>query len=216
MNLTAWGGAGWNPDADPAPVKYLVAQNGVFRILNTPVGRFQLPWPEPAPEDMEPAAATTAQVTLSVPRIPAAVLDTITPDGMHMVIQTGHQTFDNACNLIAPGSVRSNVQRSEYIRPYHHTVCNGQAYAPGYLQRLDLDSFPRLPAPVRDYVKSVTQSDSVILYQFSHSRRHRLIVDGYVVTTTNHDLLQPFVINPRGGQSILAAAIPYIVDGQPA
>ena len=78
MNLTAWGGAGWDPDADPAAVKYLVAQNGVFRILNTPVGRFQLPWPEPAPEEMEPAAATEAQVTLSVPRIPANVLDTIT------------------------------------------------------------------------------------------------------------------------------------------
>lgn len=140
-----------------------------------------------------------------------------TPDGMHMVIQTGHQTFDNACNLIAPGSVRSNVQRSEYIRPYHQTVSNSQAYAPGHLQRLDLDSFPKLPTPVRDYVKSVTQADSVILYQFSHhSRRHRLIVDGYVVTTTDHHLIRHFVINTRGGREILATVIPYIVNNAPA
>ncbi len=78
MNLTAWGGAGWDPDADPTPVKYLVAQNGIFRIFTTPVGRFQLPWPESAPEDIEPAEAVEAQVTLTVPRIPRRVLDKIT------------------------------------------------------------------------------------------------------------------------------------------
>lgn len=78
MTLEAWGGAGWDVAADPAPVKYLVAQNGVFRIFTTPVGRFQLPWPGPAPKSIVPADATSPQVTLSVPRIPAVVLALIT------------------------------------------------------------------------------------------------------------------------------------------
>lgn len=138
-----------------------------------------------------------------------------TADGMHMIIETGHQSFDRACNLVTYGSVRSNVQHSEYIRPYHQTLSNGVAYAPGHLQRLDLDGFPRLPAAVRRYVHSVTQTESVILYQFSHARQSRRIVDGYVVTTPDSHLIQSFVVNARGGQEILAAILPYIVDHDP-
>lgn len=138
------------------------------------------------------------------------------PDGMHMIIHTGHRTFDRHCDLVTTGNVISTVQYSSYIRPIHETCCNAQAFPAGQLTAFDLKPFGRLPAGIQDVLAAVIPTQPVILYQFHHPRSPgRRLIDGYVVTDVHHHFLAMVATNPRGGRRILETVAPYVSDWMP-
>ena len=78
MKLAVWGGVDFNT-LEPAPVRYWVTTQGVFRCQTTPIGSFRLPWPADPPTDIVPdPRPLVPEVALAVPRIPATILRRIT------------------------------------------------------------------------------------------------------------------------------------------
>lgn len=130
--------------------------------------------------------------------------------------ESGHKTFDRIANRhsVVTGNVLSDVQTSFFIRPYTETECNGFTREPGHLRNFDLEPFRKIGTPrhVLDYVRSVTENTPVILYRFFHHNNNGdKIVHGYVVTTTDYELLKFFVTGPTyKSHNIIAEAIKFI------
>ena len=114
---------------------------------------------------------------------------------------TEHLTFSKSADLITTGNVISNVQHSGYIRAVTDTECNGFQFPVGQLRDFDLQAFKgKMPAHVYRRVMELTQSRTVILYEFRTPYRGRQsTVHGYIVTGTDrehHELIETFVTGP--------------------
>lgn len=138
-----------------------------------------------------------------------------------MLMESGHKTFDRQTNCISTGNMIANTQLSSYVRPYSKVECNGRIFPLGHLRKHDLGwwSGPLLPSRVRAYIESVTKDEAVIVYQFHHFLsggywgKDRRIVHGYVVTTTDYELLKKFVTGPTYKSSlVIDEATKYITN----
>lgn len=114
-------------------------------------------------------------------------------------INTGNSTFDRKANgnYYGRGNVISDVQFSNYVRPFNETECNGYVRPEGYLRDFDLNHFKTLPINIREYIKFVTDNESVILYEVRHWNGNTKVVHGYVITKchrNNYKLVKKFYI----------------------
>jgi len=91
------------------------------------------------------------------------------------------------------GNVVSPYQYSGYVRAYNKTECNGMTWPVGHLQKFDLESprFEKMPPIVKVKVMELARDNDVIVYAIKHySRKNKCqVIDGYIVTDTNHFLL---------------------------
>lgn len=114
-----------------------------------------------------------------------------------MLMESGHKTFDRQTNLVTTGNVIASTQYSGYIRPYEETECNGRTVRKGELQNFDLRPFGRLPYHVEKEVRAYAKEKSVILYMFFHyNGSGNKIIHGYVITDTDHQLIESYVTGP--------------------
>ena len=101
------------------------------------------------------------------------------------------------------GNIVSPFQWSGYIRAYTDIYCNGQTYPIGHLQKFDLDSprFEKMPQIVKNKVIELAQKESVILYVIHHysEKNKRRVIDGYIITSNNHELLYQNNLGKYGG-----------------
>lgn len=106
--------------------------------------------------------------------------------GMHMVMESGHKTFDRQTNCISTGNVIANTELGWFIRPSTDLECNGHDFVTGALQAYDLKDFERLGLSIgylrRHVEKLVDQHDGGILYAFFHLNGEHVIVHGLVLT----------------------------------
>lgn len=135
-------------------------------------------------------------------------------DPNHVLINTGHKTFDSQCDLLMTGNVISNAQRSSYIRPVSQRECNGAIFSPGQLFEFDIKSFrPDLPTWIEGRLREL--DTTVILYEIRHWQgRNKKHVHGYIVTDTQH---KPILISTTGSQpfkseQVMSTVVPYLVD----
>ncbi len=138
---------------------------------------------------------------------------TVWRDPNHMLFESGHKTFDRQVDCISIGNVIGAVQFSKYIRPHSEISCGPNDQAPGYFRDFDLELWfdAGTPREVLRFVYLATENNPVILYEFHHHSRGRLVVHGYVVTTTDHRLLRSFVTGPTyKSQWVIDEAIKYI------
>lgn len=86
------------------------------------------------------------------------------------------------------GNMLTDHQYSGFIRPSSQTECNGYTSEVGHLQDFDMQ-------PFREYLDSwtdkkvrglVDQNNGGILYVIRHFNNRRRIIDGVVLTTTDH------------------------------
>jgi len=134
-------------------------------------------------------------------------------NGNKMHFESGHKTFDRQCVCISTGNQLSDTVVSTYIRAYTETECNGGKWPEGHLQNYDFDwMFKDMPRYIQDQIKKMAVDNSVIAYQFFYYSRGERINIGYVVTSTNHDLLRIFRSSSTTYKADLALdeAIKYI------
>ncbi len=114
-------------------------------------------------------------------------------------VVTGHKTFDKKSEgCIMTGNVISNVQFSWFVRPFNQTDCNGFYFPPGYLQKVDLNSFSStLPECVKECIRRNGRSQRFIVYEFRHFRGRKKIIHGYVITTDEHKYFKSWVTGHR-------------------
>lgn len=138
-------------------------------------------------------------------------------DPNHMLVETGNKTFDRQVDAISTGNVLGHVQLSGFIRPRTRTENGLNTYfEPGRLRNFDLNGFASLPHRVREYVKSITESEAVILYEFRHWRSGRKIVHGYVITDPQDHLITKFVTGNRYKSAlVIDECALYVSDPMP-
>jgi|GEM_PF-2968270 len=136
---------------------------------------------------------------------------TVWRDGNHMLFESGHKTFDRQVDCISTGNMIGDVQLSFYIRPKVETECNGFSFKPGHLRDFNLSMFKQLPVVVRQRVLSLTETNGVWLYEFRHWAGEQKIVHGYVITSSDHQLLAKFITGPTSKSAqVIDEAITYI------
>ena len=124
-----------------------------------------------------------------------------------VLIDTGHRTFDQKCEIVTTGNVCGDAQFSSYIRPYCETECNGHSSPVGHLRDFDLKHFT-LPSHVRETVMKETMKQQGVLYEFRHfvrdwkrgnSNGYRKVVHGYILTrghNENYRFVKSWVTGP--------------------
>lgn len=103
--------------------------------------------------------------------------------GSRIIIDTGYKTFDKQIQCISTGNVISDCQLSFYIRAYNNTNCNNNIFKKGELRQVDLNCFKNLNKEVRNYIISITEDNSCILYQFNTKDEN---IFGYIVEQNNN------------------------------
>lgn len=117
----------------------------------------------------------------------------------NQVVKTGHKTFDKQTNMITTGNVIANTQLSGFIRKHSEVECNGYDFKEGELRKSDLKDFRKFDGfqMVKDYLDKSLKDEQVILYAFAHrSSKDRIIVHGYVITTSDYVYINDFVVGP--------------------
>lgn len=134
--------------------------------------------------------------------------------GNKMKMESGFKAFDRQTTCLSPGNVLGDTQRSSYIRPYNEIMNGSYQMKPGEARNFDLNGFSNLHKIVRDMVISMTETKPVILYKFRHFNGKTEMIDGYVITDTNHILLKT-IYTGKTNKSALAvdAASEYVSDG---
>ena len=134
-----------------------------------------------------------------------------------MTFSCAHKSFTRASNhptsgYLGRGNVYSDVQSSTYVRPYSQTNCNGMDFVPGRLRDFDLKPFLRhMPIRLRDEVRIFTQDEPAILYKFFHFRARKRTEHGWLLTTTDHQLIFQNVTGPTWrSQSVIEACRSYL------
>lgn len=148
----------------------------------------------------------------------------------NMRIETGHKAFDQQTNLITTGNIISTTQEASYVRgeldvvsPWDYTV-----HARSEFRDYDLDAWSDLPAHVKAYIRERTNDtkESVWVSEFFHYLVRHVqgglyphinkvrIVDGYVITTHDHQLLRTYVTGPTYKSAwVIDGVLPYIAEG---
>jgi len=138
----------------------------------------------------------------------------VTPD--RMLMQTGHATFDRQTNVISTGNIIANTQNAFYVRGELCVKCWGpKAYQPGELRDFDLGNWPKMPLSVRRAIVRMTtgRQDSIWASEFFHYNSHRCIIHGYIVTTSDHQLLDTFVTGPTyKSAAVIKGVLPYVAE----
>jgi len=131
-----------------------------------------------------------------------------------MTFVCAHSGFMNAVNdpeygFIGTGNVMSNTQSSTFVRSYDTIECNGFTFEPGRLQKYDMAFFNgAIPRQVAAVVRAETQQKDVILYRFFHYRARTRVEHGWVVTSTDHQLIRSFFTGPTWkSMDVIANAI---------
>lgn len=135
-------------------------------------------------------------------------------DRNHMVINSGHRTFDRHAYGLMTGNVISDTQLSLFVRARNETACNGFTFPVGHLMETDLKSFTGPGSEVaKRFIRNVIDDDTrVILYKIRHwSPGQGEVVHGWVVTDTDYRFIRRFDCGPtRKSRQVLDAVIPYI------
>lgn len=106
-------------------------------------------------------------------------------DGNKMIINSDFKTFNKQTNYIGTGNVIANTMTGFYIRPYNEIECNGTYHEKGVLRDNDLKMF-EYNKDIFDYVKSITENKSCILYQiFYYKNNKKRKVFGYIIQQNN-------------------------------
>jgi len=131
-----------------------------------------------------------------------------------MTFVCAHQGFSDAVNdpdhgLIARGTVMSTTQSSICVRATTETQCNGFTFEPGKLRDFDLAFFGRnLPPQVSRPAQYWSRERGIILYRFFHYRARTRVEHGWVVTSTDHQLIRSFFTGPTWkSMDVIANAI---------
>ena len=103
--------------------------------------------------------------------------------GSRIIIDSGYKTFDKYIIAISVGNVGG--QFSNYIRAYNNVECNGATYEKGHLRDYDLSIFHNLDNNVKEFVKSITNDKSCILYEFYTYTKGKRNKVGYIVEQDN-------------------------------
>ena len=144
-------------------------------------------------------------------------------NGDKILCESGHRTFDRQTNVIGDGNMIASTMMGAHVRPkcdVENSV--GEIKEPGYLRRYDLNQWTYLPDSVRQYVKSVTETESAWIYCFFHRNREgRAIVHGWVIVGPYPEsrLLKRFVTGPTyKSYNVIEYVAPYVsnVDGSAA
>lgn len=104
------------------------------------------------------------------------------PRGDHMVIDTGHKTFDRQCESLGVGNTIGTCQFSWHIRPKNEIECNGYVFAIGSLRESDLKFFTRLPYHIKKDVESYTEHKGAYLSEIRHHVSGRKVIHGWILT----------------------------------
>jgi hypothetical protein len=144
-------------------------------------------------------------------------------NGNHMLMQSGHKTFDRQVDCVSDGNVIGSVQYSSYIRPTEEVECNGFTNPPGHLRNFDLEMFEQFGMHKNSYewkkiVELVDRYGGGILYAFFHYVGRRRIVHGFILTDKPYKknvVLMKFITGPTFKSSlVLNECAKYIsVDG---
>lgn len=131
-----------------------------------------------------------------------------------MLFESGNEEFDRQTTLISTGNVIADTQLSFHIRARKKMECYGHLFPAGHLRDIDLKNFPRLPSRVLRVVIDLTETESVILYQFHHRHEHDgQVTHGYIITTPRHRLLLKIVTGPTYKSGlVIAEAAKYVAD----
>ena len=138
-------------------------------------------------------------------------------NGNHMLFESAHKTFNRQVDCISTGNVIGDAQFSWCIRPFTETECNGFTNPQGHLQEFDLKPFRQLiPEDILSYTRDACHGKQAILYVFKHFIKHRRIVDGAVLTTSDYGhpkLIRKWYLGVSSkSNSIIDEAIKYITD----
>lgn len=143
------------------------------------------------------------------------------PNGNHIVINTGHKTFDRQADCLSVGNVWGDVQLSSYIRPKTETECNGFSNPPGHLRDFDLKQFKDLPQNIRRKIVNITDTRYCILYEIrtwgkrgGWDGRRRKTIHGYILTDAKtHELVEKWATGPtHKSWMIIENVIPYLTN----
>jgi hypothetical protein len=120
-------------------------------------------------------------------------------------VRSGHAAWDAAVQSLMPGNTIDDGYVGNYIRPRQTPFYpDGRtAAAPGAMRNFDLGIFRGMPAEVRSFTESVTETEYAILYCLFHYDGERRIVHGWLVTrgagddeATGYRLLRKFYTGP--------------------
>lgn len=108
--------------------------------------------------------------------------------GSRMIVNTGYKTFDKQTNDLTSGNAITNTQYSNYIRAYNNTINPvGQTVEKGFLQEYDLKYFTlnQMSNSFISWLKSVTENESVVLYEYFIYRNSYKETIGWLVQEPN-------------------------------
>ena len=135
-----------------------------------------------------------------------------------MKFESLHKTFNRQTQVIATGNILSNTLSGSYVRAYNETECNGYTNAPGHLQAFDLRQFGNdLPHGAREFINDHGKDEKLLVYVLRHWAggigTGRKIVDGCIITSTDHKLLRAYYgNNGRKVESIISEALKYLAE----
>ena len=135
-------------------------------------------------------------------------------NGNKMLFESEHKTFNRQCRCICAGNQIGDVVYSGFVRPYNETKCNGTLFAKGHLQEYDLNWLLKdLPYFVKEWIRKIAKTKSIIAYYFFYRNKERKIDIGYVITTSEHKLLRTwYARNDCKTESALDEAVRYITN----
>lgn len=139
-------------------------------------------------------------------------------NGNKMRFESKHKTFNRQTNIISTGNIIANTEYGGFIRA-HNEVINpvGEKREPGFLQDFDLRPFKEslgISYPIEKKVKEYLKEKAGILYCFFHYSRGKRIIDGYVLTDTDHNYIEFWYRNQHWrSNDAIKEALKYIANG---
>ena len=136
--------------------------------------------------------------------------------GNHMKFNSLHKTFNKQCDSISKGNVWGDSQFSGFIRAHNNVDCNGFTFDKGHLQQTDIKMFSNyhIPEYIKHRIITESKNKSIIFYVFKHYsyKKQKHIIDGYVMTDDNYNLIAKFYTGNYKQQSIIDEAALYITN----
>ena len=144
-------------------------------------------------------------------------IEWVTPN--RMKFESLHKTFSRQTQVIATGNILSNTLSGSYVRAYNDTTLPMGGTCPaGDLQAFDLRQFGNdLPHGAREFISDHGKDEKLLVYVLRHWAggigTGRKIVDGCIITSTDHKLLRAYYgNNGRKVESIISEALKYLAE----
>ncbi len=131
-----------------------------------------------------------------------------------MKFESDHKTFNRQTQIIDTGNIVSRTLLGGYVRAFQETECNGYTFPPGHLQDFDIQGFGNnLPCGVREFIHEHGVKEKLMVYVLRHCHKGNKIIDGAIITTTDHKLLRAFYSGrTRKQDSIVSEALKYLAQ----